>query len=103
MYKRQELWEQKLRLQAYAAIRQRIDMNIVLGRLDRAETGKYIAAHLAYSGAGKEIFTSGAEDEVYKISAGIPRMINRKSFFAFPPRFKYNKENIGGCIHVTYG
>lgn len=72
-----ELWEQKLRLQAYTAIRQRIDMNIVLGRLDRAETGKYIAAHLAYSGAGKEIFTSGAEDEVYKISAGIPRMINR--------------------------
>ena len=72
-----ELWEQKLKLQAYEAIRQRIDMNIVLGRLDRAETGKYIAAHMAYAGAGKEIFTSGAEDEVYKISAGIPRMINR--------------------------
>ena len=69
--------EQKLKLQAYEAIRQRIDMNIVLGRLDRAETGKYIAAHMAYAGAGKEIFTSGAEDEVYKISAGIPRMINR--------------------------
>ena len=72
-----ELWEQKLKLQAYEAIRQRIDMNIVLGRLDRAETGKYIAAHMAYAGAEKEIFTSGAEDEVYKISAGIPRMINR--------------------------
>lgn len=72
-----ELWEQKLKLQAYEAIRQRIDMNIVLGRLDRAETGKYVAAHMAYAGAGKEIFTSGAEDEVYKISAGIPRMINR--------------------------
>lgn len=72
-----ELWEQKLKLQAYEAIRQRIGMNIVLGRLDRAETGKYIAAHMAYAGAEKEIFTSGAEDEVYKISAGIPRMINR--------------------------
>ena len=72
-----ELWEQKLRLQAYTAVRQRIDMNIVLGRLDRAETGKCTAAHLAYSGAGKELFTSGAEDEAYKISAGIPRMINR--------------------------
>ena len=72
-----ELWEQKLKLQAYEAIRQRIDMNIVLGRLDRAETGKYIAAHMAYAGAGKELFTSGAEDEIYKISAGIPRMINR--------------------------
>ena len=72
-----ELWEQKLKLQAYEAIRQRIDMNIVLGRLDRAETGKYVASHMAYAGAKKEIFTSGAEDEVYKISAGIPRMINR--------------------------
>ena len=48
-----ELWEQKLKLQAYEAIRQRIDMNIVLGRLDRAETGKYVASHMAYAGAGK--------------------------------------------------
>ena len=32
---------------------------------------------MAYAGARKEIFTSGAEDKVYKISAGIPRMINR--------------------------
>ena len=72
-----ELGEQKLRLQAYAAIRQRIDMNIVPGRPDRAGTGKCIAAHPAYSGAGKEPFAGGAEDEVYKISAGIPGMINR--------------------------
>lgn len=72
-----ELWEQKLRLQKYAAIRQRIDMNIVLDRLDRAETKKYMDAHLAYSGCRQEIFTSGADAEVYKVSAGIPRMINR--------------------------
>lgn len=72
-----ELWEQKLRLQKYAAIRQRIDMNIVLEKLDRAETARYIAAHLAYTGCTRELFTSGAEDEIYKISAGIPRMINR--------------------------
>ena len=72
-----ELWDQKLRLQKYAAIRQRIDMNIVLSRLDRAETGKYIAAHIGYAGSKQELFTSGAEDEVYKVSAGIPRMINR--------------------------
>ena len=72
-----ELWEQKLRLQRYAAIRQRIDMNIVLDRLDRAETGKYMQAHMAYSGCKNEVFTSGAEDEIYKVSLGIPRMINR--------------------------
>ena len=73
----EELREQKLRLQAYTAIRQRTDMNIVPDRLDRAETGKYIAAHLAYAGVKQDLFTSGAEDEVYKISTGIPRMINR--------------------------
>lgn len=72
-----ELWDQKLRLQSYAAIRQRIDMSIVLDRLDRAETGKYIAAHMAYAGIKQDLFTSGAEDEIYKVSAGIPRMINR--------------------------
>lgn len=72
-----ELWDQKLRLQSYAAIRQRIDMNIVLNRLDRAETGKYIAAHMAYADVKQDLFTSGAEDEIFKVSAGIPRMINR--------------------------
>lgn len=72
-----ELWDQKLRLQRYAAIRQRIDMSIVLDRLDRAETARYIAAHLAYSGTDKELFTSDAEEEIFKVSCGIPRMINR--------------------------
>ncbi|MGN0307118.1 MAG: hypothetical protein ACI4DN_02760 [Lachnospiraceae bacterium] len=64
-------------MQSYAAIRQRIDMNIVLNRLDRAETGKYIAAHMVYGGVKQELFTSRAEDEIFKVSAGIPRMINR--------------------------
>ncbi len=72
-----ELWDQKLRLQKYAAIEQRINMKIVLERLDKSETGRYMAAHLAYTGLKQELFTSGAEEEVYKVSAGIPRMINR--------------------------
>lgn len=49
-------------------------MNIVLNRLDRAETGKYIAAHMAYAGVKQDLFISGAEDEIFKASAGIPRM-----------------------------
>ena len=72
-----ELWEQKLRLQAYSAIRQRIEMTIILDRLDRSEVHKYISAHMAYSGCEKEVFTSDAEEEVYKISSGIPRMVNQ--------------------------
>lgn len=72
-----ELWERKLRLQPYAAIRQRVDISIVLGRLEQAETGRYIRAHLDYAGYAGELFTSDAEEEIYKISGGIPRMINR--------------------------
>ena len=29
--------------------------------------------------------------------------INRKSYFAFPPNFKYNKEKHWRMCHVTYG
>ena len=72
-----ELWDQKLRLQAYSAIRQRIDMPIILERLDRSEVHKYIAAHMAYSGCRSEVFTSDAEEEIYKISFGVPRMVNQ--------------------------
>ena len=72
-----ELWDQKLRYQNYAAIRQRIDMNIVLRHLDRAETGLYIDSHLAYAGGKRDIFTDLAIDEVFKSTNGIPRMINR--------------------------
>lgn len=72
-----ELWDQKLKLQRYAAIRQRIDMYCTLPHLDRSETEKYIRSHLDYSGCEREIFTSKAYDEIYRISAGILRVINR--------------------------
>lgn len=72
-----ELWQEKLRLQRYSAIRQRIDMNCVIPHLDRAETEQYIRAHLNYAGCTQELFTSKALDVITKESAGIPRMVNR--------------------------
>ena len=72
-----ELWEDKLRLRRYAAVRQRIDINCVLPRLDRAETEKYIHSHLTYAGCDQAIYTARAVDEIYKISAGIMRILNR--------------------------
>ncbi len=72
-----ELWDAKLKLQRYAAIRQTIAMFCTLPRLSRSETGAYIRSHLDYSGCMQEIFTEKAVDEIYKTSAGIPRMINR--------------------------
>lgn len=72
-----ELRTNKLNLQCYAAIRQRIDINCVLPHLDRSETERYILSHLAYAGGSQDIFTSRAVDEIYRSSTGIPRTINR--------------------------
>jgi len=71
-----ELWD-KLKLQRYAAVRQRIDINCVIPRLDRAECDRYISSHLVYAGGKQEIFTDKAVDDIHKESAGIPRQINR--------------------------
>lgn len=73
-----ELWDEKLRLKRYAAVRQRIDINCVLPHLDRPETEKYVKSHLAYAGiTGQELFSRRALDEIYRLSSGIPRLINR--------------------------
>lgn len=71
-----ELWD-KLKLQRYAAVRQRIDINCVLPHLDRSETGIYIQSHLKYADGRQDIFTDKAIDDIYKESTGIPRSINR--------------------------
>lgn len=91
-----ELWENKLRLQKYSAIRQRIDMHVVLDRLDRSEVTQYIAAHIAYSGYTGELFTSDAEEEIYKITAGIPRVINRTCEKALMYAYQQQKRLIDG-------
>lgn len=71
-----ELWD-KLRLQQYAAIRQRIDIKCELPQFDRAQTGEYMKRHLVYSGCTHEIFTEKAMDEIYQYSAGSARAINK--------------------------
>ena len=72
-----ELWENKLRYQRYAAIRQRIDVYCTLPHLDRAETAKYIQSHLKYAGGSQDLFTEKAVTEIYQGSGGVLRMINR--------------------------
>ena len=86
-----ELWTKKLKLESYAAIRQRIDMYCTLLPLDRAECSEYIRSHLAYAGCTKDIFTETAIDKVYQSSAGVPRMINRVCEKAL--MYAYQKQN----------
>jgi type II secretory pathway predicted ATPase ExeA len=67
----------KLRLQSYAAIRQRIDIQCQIGKLDMAHTVEYIKTHLAYAGCSKDLFTEAAFDDIFKFSCGISRLINK--------------------------
>ena len=71
-----ELWD-RLKLQTYGAIRQRIDLQCKLVHLDRAQVGEYIKRHLAYAGAEQEIFSDAAVDEVYRFSSGAARLVNK--------------------------
>ncbi|WP_134701802.1 ExeA family protein [Ammoniphilus sp. YIM 78166] len=71
-----ELWD-RLRLQAYAAIRQRIDLQCKLSHYDRAQVGEYILRHLRYAGAQSDIFSDGAIDDIYQFSSGSARLINK--------------------------
>lgn len=71
-----ELWD-KLGLQSYAAIRQRIDLQCKLPHYDRAQAGEYIKRHMTYAGAVRDIFSDGAIDEVYRFASGSARLINK--------------------------
>ncbi len=71
-----ELWD-KLKLQRYAAIRQRIDIKCEIPQYDRAQTEEYIKSHLRYAEGVEDIFTEKAVDEIFKYSAGSARAINK--------------------------
>jgi type II secretory pathway predicted ATPase ExeA len=71
-----ELWE-RLNLQAYSAIRQRIDLQCKLHHYDRAQVGEYMERHLTYAGSTQSIFSEKAVDEIYRYSGGAPRLVNK--------------------------
>lgn len=71
-----ELWE-RLKLNAFAAIRQRIDIKCELHPFDRSALEAYIQSHLAYAGSSAEIFTEKAFDEIFSYSLGSARLINK--------------------------
>ena len=73
-----ELWD-RLKLQSYAAIRQRIDLQCKFTHYDRSQVGEYMKRHLAYAGAQQDIFSDGATDDIYRFSGGSARLINKLS------------------------
>jgi general secretion pathway protein A len=71
-----ELWD-RLKLQAYAAIRQRIDLQCKFSHYDRSQVEDYMKRHLTYAGAQQDIFSDGAVDDIYRFSSGSARLINK--------------------------
>lgn len=71
-----ELWD-KLQLQSYAAIKQRIDLQCKLPHYDRSQVSSYIQRHLEYADTTQDIFSDSAIDEIYRFSSGTARLINK--------------------------
>jgi len=59
-------------------LNQRITVRWHLGRLDRADTGRYVAHRVTTAAGGRPrtLFTRGAIGQVYAFSRGVPRLIN---------------------------
>lgn len=71
-----ELWD-RLRLQSFAAIRQRIDLQCKLPHYDRSQVSEYIKEHLMGVRAQGDIFTEAAIDEIFQFSSGTARLVNK--------------------------
>ncbi|WP_419663110.1 outer membrane protein, related to OmpA/MotB [Desulfosarcina variabilis str. Montpellier] len=58
------------------ALMRRITITYNIEPLDQTETGDYIRHRLKVAGAGYDIFSAGAVEEIYDFSNGFPRQIN---------------------------
>ena len=72
----------KISYSVFAAIRQRIKLDIVLKGLTLEETCAYIDHSLEICGRNSKVFSDNAKSEVYKKSEGIARRINKLCFKA---------------------
>ena len=71
-----ELWD-RLGLQSYAAIRQRIAVPCRVPALDRAQTAAYVQAPLQYAGTEQAIFSDQALDAIPRYATGAARLVNK--------------------------
>ena len=67
----------KLSRQAFLAISQRVNMRCFSKNLDLIETKDYIRQQLTYAGSPSDIFSDDAIEEIFHLSVGSPRLINK--------------------------
>jgi len=61
---------------AFQALRQRVGMWCHLRNLDAEESREYIVSRLRTAGGDGRVFTDDALDELYRLSEGVPRVLN---------------------------
>lgn len=71
-----ELWD-KLKRQAFRAIRHRVDIECFMLPYDYSQTKSYIEHQIQYSKHEGPIFSESAMQRIYEFSGGNPRLINR--------------------------
>jgi type II secretory pathway predicted ATPase ExeA len=68
---------ERLNMQLYTAIKQRVNIVCQMPYFDRNETGEYITCQLHGAGAQSGIFSEAAIDAVYRFTDGIARVVNK--------------------------
>ena len=74
---------------------QRITARCHLGPLSRAETGEYLQHRLKVAGANREVFTARAKRRLYRVSGGIPRIVNVVADRALLGAFVRKEQEVG--------
>ncbi len=77
---------------------QRITGRYHLQPLSQADTQQYVAHRMRVAGARREIFNAGACRELYRLSAGVPRIINVIADRALLGAFAEDKDVIGPAM-----
>ncbi len=77
---------------------QRITARYHLGALSRRETYAYIRHRLLVGGCSEQLFTRGAMRRVYRLSGGMPRLINIVCDRALLGAYALDKRNVTSAI-----
>ena len=85
-----DLWD-RMKTQAYRAIRYRIDVECFMELFDCSQTEAYIAKQLHYAGGNEQIFSDSALKKIYDYSSGLPRMINRACTLSLSLAYQTNR------------
>jgi general secretion pathway protein A len=77
---------------------QRITARYHLEPLSRTETSQYIEHRLSVAGGRHKVFTDGAQRKIYKLTGGVPRLINNLCDRALLGAFAVGRERINARI-----